>query len=333
MASFREAVASGQPLLLDGGLATQLEARGHDLSDTLWSARLLLEDPDEVRAAHADFFAAGAQVATTASYQVSASGFAAAGLSRDDAEVALRRSVQLAREAASATATDDAWVAASVGPYGAALADGSEYRGDYGLSVTELRAWHRPRLEILADAGADVLALETIPCLAEVEALLAEIDRLGVPAWLSLTVAAPLLGAEAVRASNAGHPRSDDGPLSAPDATAAEVEAAPLPTTRLGESIAQAYAMAADVPGVVAVGANCFDPELVADVARAARPFGHPVIAYPNSGELWDADARAWTGEPTIGAEAAATWRASGVQLIGGCCRVGPDLIASMRSA
>ena len=80
-------------------------------------------------------------------------------------------------------------MAASVGPYGAALADGSEYRGDYGLTVAELRDWHRPRLEILADAGADLLALETIPCLAEAEALLEEISALGVPAWLSMTCA------------------------------------------------------------------------------------------------------------------------------------------------
>ncbi len=246
MATFGEAVAGGQATLLDGGLATQLEARGHDLSDTLWSARLLLEDPDEVRAAHADFFAAGAQVATTASYQVSASGFVAAGRSRDNAELALRRSVQLAREAASAAATDGAWVAASVGPYGAALANGSEYRGDYGLSVTELRAWHRPRLEILADAGADVLALETIPCLAEVEALLAEVDRLGVAAWLSLTVAAPALVPAAVRSSGAADSRSVDGSLDV-EATTSDLEALSLPTTRFGEPIAQAYAMAADV--------------------------------------------------------------------------------------
>ena len=156
-------------VLLDGGFATRLEARGHDLSDTLWSARLLLDDPDEIRATHADFFAAGAEVAITASYQVSETGFRAAGRSAGDAHEALRRSVRLAREAAGEFA-GERWVAASVGPYGASLADGSEYRGDYGLSVDELRAWHRPRLAVLAEAGADLLACETIPCLAEVEA-------------------------------------------------------------------------------------------------------------------------------------------------------------------
>lgn len=331
MTSFAEAVRDGRPILLDGGLATQLEARGHDLSDSLWSARLLLTEPDEVRAAHADFFAAGAQVATTASYQVSASGFAAAGLPREDVEVALRRSVQLARDAAPA----GTWVAASVGPYGAALANGSEYRGDYGLSVMELRAWHHPRLEILADAGADVFALETIPCLAEVEALLAEVDRLGVPAWLSLTVAAPIRSSAALTGESATvegvvGAAANPGRAAGPDR---DDGAEALPTTRLGEPITQAYAMAADVAGIVAVGANCFDPALVSGVARAARPSGRAVVAYPNSGELWDAEARGWTGEPTIGAEAVATWRTEGVQLIGGCCRVGPALIASMRNA
>lgn len=303
MTSLGDALAR-RPILLDGGLATQLERRGHDLSDALWSARLLLDEPGEVRAAHADFFAAGAQVATTASYQVSASGFAAARRDPADVETALRRSVALAREAAETAAPEapgatDRWVAASVGPYGAALADGSEYRGDYGRTVAELRAWHRPRLEILADTGADALALETIPCLAEVEALLVEVARLGVPAWLSLSVTGDEAG----------------------------------PTTRLGEPLREAFAMAADVPSIIAIGANCFEPALVAGVAAAARPYGRPVIAYPNSGEVWDANARAWAGEPTIGAALANEWVDAGVQLIGGCCRVGPDLIAAMRGA
>ena len=162
-------------------------------------------------------------MATTASYQVSFSGFAAQGLGPADADAALRRSVELAEQARCAMPPDRRrWVAASVGPYGAALADGSEYRGDYGLPVAELRAWHRPRLEVLMTRRADVLALETIPCLAEVEALLAEVDGTGAPCWLSLTV----------------H-RS---------------------TTRAGEPVDEAFAMAADVPEVVAVGVNCVTP-------------------------------------------------------------------------
>lgn len=284
-----EAVAAG-PVLLDGGLATRLEARGHDLSDTLWSARLLIENPDEIRAVHEDFFSAGAQVATTASYQVSASGFARAGLAADAAETALRRSVTLARQATRGAA--GRWVAASVGPYGATLADGSEYRGDDGLSVAELRAWHRPRLRALADAGPDVFAIETMPRAAEVEAVLAEIAGLGVPAWISMT-------------TDRGH-------------------------TRRGEPLADVFALAATVPEVIAVGANCCDPADIPRVARAAAATGLPLVFYPNSGETWDAGTRAWTGTPTLDADAAREWLGAGARLVGGCCRVGIDLIVEL---
>lgn len=259
METLAEALAH-RVVVLDGGLATRLEARGHDLSDSLWSARLLLDDPGEIRAAHADFFAAGAEVATTASYQVSGSGFVAAGRTAAEARTALRRSVRLAREAADSSA-GQRWVAASVGPYGATLADGSEYRGDYGLSVRQLRDWHRPRLEILAEAGAELLACETIPCLAEVEALTLELDALGVPAWISLTT----LGDR----------------------------------TRQGEPAADAYAIAAESDAVVALGANCCDPA-DAPAVVAAVDGRRPVVFYPNSGESWDAAGRAWTGAPAI---------------------------------
>ena len=158
-------------LISDGGLATELEARGHDLSDPLWSARLLADAPQEIVAVHAAYFRAGATIATTASYQASFEGFAAHGIGRDDAIGLLRRSVELAKTARDEVGADDLSVAASVGPYGAALADGSEYRGRYGLSVAALAQWHRPRVEVLAGAGADVLALETVPDVDEAEAL------------------------------------------------------------------------------------------------------------------------------------------------------------------
>ena len=288
MTSF-EALLEQRPVLLDGGFATRLEARGHDLSDALWSARLLLTDPDEIRATHADFFAAGAEVAITASYQVSESGFLAAGRTVAEADEALARGVRLAR-AAAADFDGPRFVAASVGPYGAGLADGSEYRGDYGLSVAELRAWHRPRLQKLAAAEPDLLACETIPCLAEVEALNAELDDLGVPAWISLTTVGD--------------------------------------RTRLGEPAAEAYAMAADVPCVVALGANCCDPRESADVVAAVAG-RRPVVFYPNSGESWDAVARTWTGDAAA-SESVDAWRSAGVRALGGCCRVTPDQIAAM---
>ena len=294
MTSLTSALAE-RVVLLDGGFATRLERRGHDLSDALWSARLLLDEPDAIRATHADFFAAGAEVAITASYQVSESGFLAAGRTVAEAREALARSVRLAR-AAAAQFDGERWVAASIGPYGASLADGSEYRGDYGVSVAELRAWHRPRLELLAEAGADLFACETIPCLAEAEALAAEIALLDVPAWLSLTTVGD--------------------------------------RTRMGEPAEDAYALAAEVPAFVALGANCCDPHDAAAVvgAVAAR---RPVVFYPNSGESWDAVARSWVGDGDGGSDLAAGvqgWLDAGVRALGGCCRVTPDQISEMRA-
>ncbi|MGN6334130.1 MAG: homocysteine S-methyltransferase [Motilibacteraceae bacterium] len=292
----RDALHDGV-VVLDGGLATELERRGHDLSDDLWSARLLRDDPGEVLATHAAYFAAGARVATSASYQASFEGFAAAGLDRVEAERLLRQSVRLAVQARDSAEDDGVarWVAASVGPYGAVLADGSEYRGDYGLSVDALREFHRPRLEILADAGADVLACETVPCLAEAEALVAEVDRLGVPAWLSLTCAGL--------------------------------------RTRAGEPVQEAFALAASSPNVLAVGVNCTAPDDVAGLVAVAAGTGLPVVVYPNSGEGWDGQARSWTGDPRFAPGQVRSWVGAGARLVGGCCRVGPAEISALSYA
>lgn len=293
--SLASALATG-PVVLDGGLATQLESAGGDTSSALWSARLLHDDPDAVVAAHAAFFAAGARVATTASYQASDRGSQAAGLG--PAAPLLRRSVELAvRARAEAGLEDQAWVAASVGPYGAVLADGSEYDGRYAdqMGVAALRAFHRPRLEALAEAGADVLACETLPAAAEAEALLSELDLLEVPAWLSLTTVLDGRGA---------------------------------PRTRRGEPVEEVFAMAAQVPSVVAVGVNCTTPRGVLPAVRAAAATGLPVVVYPNSGEVWDAGARRWTGTPALDEQDVAQWVAAGGRLVGGCCRVGPPEIA-----
>jgi homocysteine S-methyltransferase len=282
-----------RPILLDGGLATELEAAGHDLSGALWSGRLLLDSPEAVTAAHTRFFAAGARVATTASYQLSYDGLAKVGVEPRSVDALLLRSVEVAAAArATASEPERCWVAASVGPYGAALADGSEYRGDYGLTIARLRAWHRPRLAVLATAGADVLALETIPCLSEVEALLTEVAGTGVPCWLSLTCASPS-------------------------------------TTRAGEPVAEAFAMARDVAEVIAVGVNCVPPADAGPlVAAAARAADKPVVVYPNSGEDWDASARTWRGAGSQLAGEVAGWIADGARLVGGCCRVSPAEIA-----
>ena len=282
------------PVPLDGGLATELEARGHDLSDPLWSAKLLRDNPRAITEVHAAYFQAGATVATTASYQASFEGFASHGIGRDEAAGLLRRSVELATSARAEAATQNLSVAASIGPYGAALADGSEYRGRYGLSVAELKRWHRPRLEILAAAGADVLACETVPDVDEAEALVDLVRSVGVPACLSYTV---------------------DGTR-----------------TRAGQPLTEAFAVAAGVDEIVAIGVNCCTPEDVLPAIRVAGLAcqGKPIIVYPNSGERWDGRRREWTGESRFSAQLAREWAAAGAHIIGGCCRVGPADIAEL---
>jgi len=281
-AGFAAALIAG-PVLLDGGLATQLEAQGATLATALWSAQLLVDDPAAIVAGHSAFFAAGAQVATTASYQAPLP--------------LIGESVRLAQQARDQCADgQNRWVAGSIGPYGAAQADGSEYRGDYGLSVTQLRAWHRPRIAALVEAGADVLACETIPCLAEAEAVLRELAGVGVPCWLSLTCAGP--------------------------------------RTRAGEAADAGFAMARDVAEVVAVGVNCVDPgDVPGLLALATAASGKPGVAYPNRGEAWDAQRRAWTGPGRFTPSDVTEWVQAGARLVGGCCRVGPADIAAMRAA
>ncbi|WP_328767878.1 homocysteine S-methyltransferase [Streptomyces sp. NBC_00286] len=294
-----DALAAGT-LVLDGGMSNQLESAGHDLSDELWSARLLAERPEAITEAHLAYFEAGANVAITASYQATFEGFAKRGIKRERAAELMGLSVDLAldatQEARAKGITRPLYVAASVGPYGAMLADGSEYRGRYGLSVTELEAFHRPRMEVLADVEPDVLALETVPDAVEAEAMLRAVRGLGVPAWLTYSVAGD--------------------------------------RTRAGQPLEEAFALAADVDEVIAVGVNCCAPEDVdGAIETAARVTGKPVVVYPNSGETWDAQARAWAGRSTFATEQVRGWEAAGARLIGGCCRVGPEAIASISGA
>lgn len=307
--AFRAALAAGEPILLDGGFATQLEAQGADLSDRLWSARLLVDDPDAIVAAHLAFFRAGARVATTASYQATYQGFGARGIDRVAADDLLRRSVALAVEARARAAAEDAaagrppvrrFVAASVGPYGAMLADGSEYRGNYGRTTAQLADFHRDRLHVLAATDADVLAAETIPEVEEAAAIAALLPEVpGAAAWVSFSC------------RDGAHLNS-------------------------GAPIEEGVAAVADAPGVVAVGVNCTPPEHLDELVeriRAATTL--PIVVYPNSGEGWDAAARRWTGHgrDRVDADAARRWRQLGAELIGGCCRVTPDQIAMLALA
>lgn len=324
--------------LLDGGLATALEAAGHRLDDALWSARLLLDDPPAIAAVHRAYLRAGADVISTASYQAGLPGLMARGLSAAQARETLALSVRLARterdrfvaeeagrkgapsraEAASrteaATRTETAGsaaaqadrprfrplVAASLGPYGALLADGSEYRGDYDLSPGRLRDVHLPRLEALLEAGPDLVALETLPALAEAELLLRLLERFPTArAWLSFSC------------RDAGH-------------------------TARGEPLARAAELAAASPQVLAVGVNCVPPAWVEGALETlGAATALPLLAYPNRGRAWDAATRRWGPLPRGPALSilAPRWRAAGARLIGGCCGVGPEQIRGLRAA
>jgi homocysteine S-methyltransferase len=280
--------------VLDGGLSNALAERGQDLSDELWTARLLRDAPGEIAAVHRAYYAAGADVATTASYQASVEGFGRAGLDRAAAERLVVRSVTLAREVRDELAGDGRTrlVAASVGPYGAVLADGSEYRGRYGLSATRLRDFHLPRVELLASAGPDLLAVETIPDADEAEVLVGILAEIGLPAWLSYSV---------------------DGLR-----------------TRAGQPLDAAYAVLAG-SGLVAAGVNCCRPDdalPALDVAR--RVTGLPGVAYPNSGQGWDNRTHTWTGDTAYDVALAPRWVAAGAAYVGGCCQVGPSDIAAV---
>jgi homocysteine S-methyltransferase len=296
-----------QPLvILDGALATELERRGANLADPLWSARLLLEQPELIRQVHLDYFLAGADVATTASYQATFEGFARRGLDAQAAAERMRDSVRLAAEAREAFWSVETnrlgrarpLVAASVGPYGAMLADGSEYRGNYGLSHEQLKDFHRPRMAVLTGAGADLLACETLPCLDEAMAL-AELLREfpGASAWISFSCR--------------------DGEH-----------------TSQGEKLADCVAALDGFEQVCAVGINCTAPQYISSlVGAASKRTSKPILVYPNSGEHYDAVAKRWHGcaSPTAFAEQAREWFTQGARLIGGCCRTTPEDIRALR--
>ncbi|MEX1994429.1 MAG: homocysteine S-methyltransferase [Steroidobacteraceae bacterium] len=293
-------------LVLDGGLATELERRGHDVSSALWSAQLLRTAPEAIEQLHYDYFAAGACCATTASYQASYEGFAAIGLSADETTALLRLSVELARSARARYRRNhpsdcrQLLVAASVGPYGAISHDGAEYHGDYGLTVAQLVEFHAQRFRVLADAGADWLACETIPVLAEARALVTLLaDQPEVSAWTSFT------SADGIHTSH-------------------------------GEPLVECAELLDRIPNVMAVGVNCVRPEIVCAAIHSLRAgTGKPIVVYPNSGEHWDGTTHDWQGASDRDGLAALApqWVRAGARLVGGCCRIGPREIAALTAA
>jgi homocysteine S-methyltransferase len=284
-------------VVLDGGLATELERRGADLRDPLWSAKVLVEDPDAIRRVHEAYFEAGADVAISASYQATFEGLARRGIERAASAGLMRRSVELAREAAG----ENRVVAASVGPYGAMLGNGAEYTGDYDKDEDELVEFHVPRIEALAEAEPDVFAVETIPSFVEAGALVRALERVPeIPAWVSFSC------------RDGGHICD-------------------------GTPIEKAVEVVATAPSVVAVGVNCTSPLHVERLIESiSDTTDKPVVCYPNRGSFWDPMRKAWTDPPRQDARPALrplAWREAGASLIGGCCGTTPDDIGAIAAA
>lgn len=343
--------------VLDGGLASTLEARRVPMDPALWSGLAVRDNPDELRSTHIDFFAAGADVVTTASYQMSFEGFASHGLSRGEAIDLLRRSAELAVQARDLSMHSlppsrlQPMVAASVGTYAAHLADGSEYTGRLGRTSEQLEAWHRDKFSILASSGADALACETVPCLEEVKALvrLLESPPHAAPAgnggglqeeaggvdisssWLSL----------ACRRSSHGYESPDQLVLNSGESledAIRSIEDPPAPA---------APSMAAAASARFGVGVNCVDPRITLSLIEEIREFCHSdrlIVVYPNSGEAWDAVRSCWCSNlsggtdfcsETAGPVAAMVrgWRDAGANVIGSCCRTGPETTRLIRKA
>ena len=302
--SFAALLERDAPVVIDGGLATQLEAQGCDLDSPLWSAALLLEDPQAIADAHRAYLDAGAEIIASCSYQASRPGFAALGIDAATSDQLISASVELALEVRDEFVSEyperrrDALVAASIGPFGAMLHDGSEYSGNYGVASSELTDFHRQRLELFDASGADVLACETIPSYREAAVLSELLYEAQTPAWLSFSC-------------------RNEREISD------------------GTPIERAVALFDDHPRVLAVGVNCTRPDYISGLIQRIKPAisGKAIIVYPNSGETYTVDDNSWSGTNAAAtlAEAAPAWVAEGARIVGGCCRTGPSQILATR--
>ena len=297
-----ERLAVQDVIVLDGAFATELEARGFSVNDALWSAKALFERPDLVREVHLDYLRAGADVVTSASYQATVEGFMKRGFSKEEAAALIQKSIQLAQEARDLYLAEREgngrvpFVAASVGPYGAYLADGSEYRGDYGIDEDALVAFHAERLALLAEEKPDLLACETLPCLVEARAIVRALREreIRIPAWFSFSC------------RDAAH-ISD------------------------GMEIAVCARWLDTVPEAAAIGLNCTAPQYVESlIGEIRRETTKPIVVYPNSGETYDASDKSWHGAAEDFGTIARRWHTAGARLIGGCCRTTPREIADI---
>lgn len=303
VALIQQQIAESGLFVLDGGLGSELERRGNDISSTLWSADLIINNPAALLEVHLAYLQAGARCITTASYQASIAGLQSLGYDEAQAKDIMLQSVSIAQQAINqfVSAHPDLHyrplIAASIGPYGAALADGSEYRGNYGLSIEALKAFHHKRLQWMDQSSADLIAIETIPDLTEARALAELLVDIETPTWISFCCA------------DGSH--LHDGHL-----------------------LSDAAALFVDLPAVMGVGINCTAPRYIDALITVLKTVVEDklIVVYPNSGADYDARLKCWTGQETAEefAELARHWRATGASMIGGCCRIGPQQIAAL---
>jgi homocysteine S-methyltransferase len=292
-------------LIIDGAFGTELERKGYNINDSLWSAKFLMEKPEAIAEVHLDYLKAGSDCITTASYQASFEGFMKRGMSEEEAKVLIQFSITIAR-----SVRDTFWeneqnhlkrekplVATSVGPYGAYLADGSEFRGNYGLSVEALMDFHRKRLATLIEAKPDLLACETIPCLIEAQALCQLLETFPTMcAWVSFS------------AKDGKHINS-------------------------GESIRECVAFLETQKQIVAIGINCTAPQHIESLIDEIKAVSSkPIIVYPNGGSTYNALTKTWDGlsKSSSYGKMAYTWYQKGARIIGGCCQTTPEDIAQI---
>jgi len=290
------------PLILDGGLSNVLESFGCDLNQELWSAKMLIDQPELIKRAHLAYLEAGAQCITSSSYQATLSGFERIGLNRSDATKMMIKSIELADEARSVfikknNQSESIFLAASIGPYGAFLADGSEYRGDYRISDNELRQFHAEKIHILESTNVDFLAFETIPSLQEIQILSELISQSKKQCWISFSC-------------------RDSEFLND------------------GSKIIDALKICSSTNNLFALGVNCTAPKYISSIVKKIRPLvqAKKIIIYPNSGEIYLPESKSWKGisDPDIFQKMASEWLDLGVDIIGGCCRIGPDHITKL---
>lgn len=287
------------PLIIDGGLSNVLEDLGCDLYDKLWVAKLLSTNPEAIIKTHLQYLEAGAQIISTSSYQATIPGFMNIGYTEEESERLILKSVELAEMALHKFIEKNKpkttpLIAASIGPYGAFLADGSEYSGNYNVSDELLFNFHTKRLELLDNSLCNLLAIETIPSFQELKVISKLLQTTNTPAWVS---------------------------FSCKDAQ----------YINDGTSIKDCVAFLREHPNVFAIGVNCTAPKYISGLIKNIKSeIGNKkIIVYPNSGEVYDAKSKTWHGlsDPILFSQIMKEWINIGADIIGGCCRIGPNHI------